>query len=307
MTIKAIVADPSMPATMRLAEVDEPTPGPREALIATRHVSLNHGDLNDATSGRIPAGGVLGSDVSGVVLRPAPDGSGPGEGAIVVGLAVGAFAERVAVDVDDLTVLPDGVVPSVAAALPVAGLAALRTLNAGDDIRGRRVLVTGSSGGVGGFAVQIAVDRGAHVIASVGSPERVDHAIRLGADEVLIGLDGLEKPVDVVIDNVGGPQLVDAWGSLAPGGRMHSVGWASGDPATLPPYATVGPPKTLSSHLNLGPFGQDLAELVKLVAEGRLQVRIGWQGSVARYLEAAEALRNRQIDGKAVIDMDLEQ
>lgn len=304
MTNLALVADPSNAATMRFDDAGEPRPAPDQAVVDVSHAGLNHGDLNDAVSGRIPPGGVLGSDVAGVVVRAAADGSGPAAGQAVVGLAVGGWAQRVAVDAGSLALVPSQVPLDVAAALPVAGLAALRTLTASGPLSGRRVLVTGASGGVGSFAVQIAAGAGAQVIASVGSEHRAEGLAELGADEVLVGLDSLSSPVDVVIDSVGGPQLVQAWGLLAPGGHLHSVGWTSGAVAQFPPYSTVGPAKTLSSYLTHGLFGDDLAQLVALVAEGRISVRLGWRGPWTEFEEATTSLRERRIDGKAVFDVD---
>jgi len=66
------------------------------------------------------------------------------------------------------------------------------------------------------------------VIASVGSTERGRDLAELGADEVVVGLEGIDQPVDVVLDNVGGPQMVAAWNLLAPGGSLQSIGWTSG-------------------------------------------------------------------------------
>jgi hypothetical protein len=57
---------------------------------------------------------------------------------------------------------------------------------------------------------------------------------------VIVGLDKVAGPVDVVIDLVGGPQMVAAYGLLAPGGSLQSVGWASGEPALFPPGSTLG-------------------------------------------------------------------
>jgi NADPH:quinone reductase-like Zn-dependent oxidoreductase len=108
MSVRAVVADPEAPAGIRLAEVDEPLPGPRQVVVESHHVSLNRGDLNDARSGRIPVGGVLGSDVAGVVVRAAAEGDGPPVGARVAALTPSAFAKRVAVDIDALAEVPDG-------------------------------------------------------------------------------------------------------------------------------------------------------------------------------------------------------
>ncbi|MFE0457275.1 zinc-binding dehydrogenase [Streptomyces sp. NPDC058914] len=303
MSVRALVVDPSAPAAVRLAEVPDPVAGPGQVLVDVTHASLNYGDLNDARSGRIPPGAVLGSDAAGVVTRAAADGTGPAVGTRVVALTSGAFAERVAIDVDALAEAPASLDLARAVALPVAGVAALRSLRAAGLGPGKRVLVTGASGGVGRFAVQLAARAGAHVIASVGSAARGEGLAALGADEVLIGLDGLDRPVDVVVDSVGGPQLVAAWGLLAPGGSVQSVGWTSGEPAVFPPYATVGPAKSLSSFVIEGPAGADLATLAELAAEGALTVEIGWQGSWERFAEAAGALRGRRVAGKAVLEV----
>jgi len=302
MTNRALVADPTHPVTMREAEVPEPTADSRHVVIEVHHASLNHGDLNDATSGRISPGGVLGSDVAGIVTQAATNGSGPAVGARVVALAVGGFAERVAVDVDSVAVVPNGVQLSVASGLPVAGLAALRTLRASGSVLGRRVLVTGASGGVGSFAIQLAAASGAYVVASVGSVDRGENLRDLGASEVVVALEGVVDPVDVVIDSVGGSLLARAWTLLAQGGILQSVGWTSEEQAVLEPYATVGPGKTLSSYLTVGPVGSDLQVLVDLVADGVLSVPVGWQGEWGRITEATEALRGRAVSGKAILD-----
>lgn len=297
--MRALVVDPSVPEAVRLTEVAEPVAVGDDVLVEVRYAALNYGDLNDARSGRVPPGAVLGSDVAGVVLRSGP--SGPPPGARVVALVSGAFAEQVVVEVDSLAEVPAEVDLERAATLPVAGVAALRALRASGAVLGRRVLITGASGGVGRFAVRLASLAGAYVIASVGRPERGSGLAELGADEVVAGLDSVDGPVDVVLDNVGGPQLVAAWQLLAPGGVLQSIGWTSGEPAVFPPYSTVGPAKSLTSFLNHGPAADDLADLVRLVESGALPVEIGWHGPLERFADAADALRGRQVNGKAIL------
>jgi NADPH:quinone reductase len=296
--IRALVVDPSAPFGVRLTEVPPPASS-GQVVVDVHYASLNLGDLNDARSGRVPTGAVLGSDVSGVVVETGP--GGPPVGSRVVGLTSGAFASRVVVSPSSVAVVPDGVDLAHAAALPVAGLAALQSLRAAGVGPGKRVLVTGASGGVGRFAVRLASLAGATVIASVGSVAR---GAGLSADEVVVGLDGLTDPVDIVIDNVGGPRLVAVWGLLAPGGSIQSIGWSSGEPAVFQPYATVGPPKSLTSFLiDVSTSGADLAELVDHVATGRVRVDVGWQGDLSEFAQAAEALRGRQVTGKAVLSV----
>lgn len=293
--IRALVVDPAVSSGVRLAEVPEPDGD--GVVVEVHFASLNLGDLNDARSGRVAVGGVLGSDVAGVVVGP----GGPPVGTRVVGLTAGAFASRVVVPPASLAVVPDEVDLTHAATLPVAGLAALQSLRAAGAGPGKRVLVTGASGGVGRFATSLARAAGATVVASVGSAARGD---RVAADEIVVGLDGLTTPVDIVIDNVGGPQLVDVWRLLAPGGVVQSIGWSSGEPAVFPPYSTVGPAKSLTSFLiDTTTAGEDLAELVGHLAAGRLTVEVGWQGDLADYSAAAEALRGRRVSGKAVLSV----
>jgi NADPH:quinone reductase-like Zn-dependent oxidoreductase len=297
--MRALVVDPSAPEAVRLTDIAEPDAGSDEILVEVRQAALNYGDLNDARSGRVPPGAVLGSDLAGVVLRSGP--AGPPPGTTVVALAKGAFAEQVVVDLGSLAEVPPSVDLAQAAALPVAGVAALRALRASGALLDRRVLITGASGGVGRFAVRLASIAGAQVIASIGRPERGAGLRELGADDVVVGLDGIDRPVDVVLDNVGGAQLVAVWNLLAPGGTLQSIGWTSGEPAVFPPYSTIGPPKSLTSFINDGPAAAELADLVGLVASGALPVEIGWHGPLEQFADAADALRGRRVNGKAVL------
>lgn len=304
MPTRALIVDPSAPDRIGFGKIVDPVPGPQQVLVDVLYASLNYADLNNARNGRVSAGAPLGLDAAGIVLQGTADGSGPAAGSHVVLFADGAFAKQVAVDVQSVAEVPDGVGLAEAAALPTAGLAALRSLRSAAVAPGKRVLVTGASGGVGRYAVQLAAHVGAHVIASVGSPARGDGLASAGADEVVIGLDDIKEPVDVVVETVGGPHLVAAWELLGPGGSLQSIGWTSGEPAAFPPYATVGPPKTLMSYVNQFAAADDLAELVQLVAEGVLVPELGWQGSWERFGEAADALRGRQVAGKAVFALE---
>ncbi len=299
MSIRAVVADPAAPSGLRLAQVEAPAPGPGHVLVEAWHVCLNRGDLAPS-----PAGSVVGRDVAGVVLRSAQ--GGPPVGARVVARATGAFAQRVAADLDALALVPDGVPLAEAAALPTAAVAAMQAFRDGmlaTPTKGARLLVTGASGGVGRVAVQLAAYGGAHVIAVVGDVSRSAELAELGADEVVTDLEAVDEPVDLVLDTVGGPQLVAAWGLLAPGGNLQCVGASAGLPATFAPGALVGAGRTLSSFEITGPLGPDLAALVRLVDAGSLRVPIGWRGPLARVGDAAEALVGRRVAGKAVLDI----
>ena len=72
---------------------------------------------------------------------------------------------------------------------------------------------------------------------------------------------------------------------------MQSIGWASGEPATFPPYASVGPAKTLNAFLNEPPHAADLALLVRLATEGVVRPEIGWRGPTGMLCRFGSPLR----------------
>ncbi|MFG2050798.1 zinc-binding dehydrogenase [Micromonospora sp. NPDC048935] len=300
--MQAIVAAPDARAGFRVTDLPDPTPGPGQVLVEVRHVGVNAGEIRHLDVW--PAGAVLGHDAAGHVVRGG--GSGLREGDQVVAFGPGAWARLAAFDVDSVAVVPAAVDLAEMAVLPTVGLTALRTLRTSGPLLGRRVLVTGASGGVGRVAVQLARHGGAYVVAAVGSPARGVGLADLGADEVVVGLDAITDPVDVVLETVGGAHLVTAWGLLAPGGVLHSIGWASGEPAVLPVNSTFAPgaARTLRSFGDVAAAGADLGLLADLVARGALRSPIGWRGSWRRLEEAAAALRERRVAGKILLDLD---
>ena len=231
--MRALVHDPDAPHGLRLGEAPDPEPGPSDAIVQVAATSLNFGEVAFLRE-RVAPGAVAGWDASGTVLAAAADGSGPPTGARVATFGwSGAWAQRRAVDTGELAVLPDAVEFGAAAAIPVAGVTALRALRRLGSVVGRRVLITGASGGVGRFAVQLAARAGAHVVAAVGSPARGEGLAQLGASEVVVGLSDVAEPVDAALDNVGGQVLAEVLARLAPGGCVVSVGMASLQPTTI--------------------------------------------------------------------------
>ena len=290
---------------MRLADVEEPVAAESEALIQVRATALNFGEVHFIDHMRKP-GEVPGWDAAGVVVQTAADGSGPPVGSRVVGFhGAGGWAERRAVPTENLAVLPDSVDFGPAAALPVAGVTALQSLRALGPVVGRRVLITGASGGVGRFAVQLATRAGAHVIAAVGSTARGAGLTALGATEVVVGLADVAEPVSGVLDNVGGPLLAEAFSLLDDGGSLQSIGMASNQPSTIDfeVERRSGVRKRLEPFTVRTPFDRDLTYLVELLAAGELDPQIGLRTSWNDVSEAAEALLDRRVAGKAVLDV----
>jgi NADPH2:quinone reductase len=157
---------------------------------------------------------------------------------------------------------------------------------------------------VGRFAVQLARLAGAEVYALVGSPARGAGLTALGADHVLTGPEQIDTPVDVVLDNVGGALLTELLGHTAPDGKVISIGATSGEPTSIQPYQLILNRLTLIGIQAGGGTGADLAHLVRLLAEGRLQPSVDRVDSWEKAGETALALVNREIRGKAVLTID---
>jgi NADPH:quinone reductase len=303
--MRALLYDPRAPQGLALGEAPDPDPGPSEALIGVAATSLNFADVAFLHDRQVP-GAVPGFDASGVVLSAARDGSGPPAGTRVVTFGwSAAWAELRAVDTAELAAVPDQVELASAAAVPVAGVTALRALRQLGSLVGRRVLITGASGGVGRFAVQLAARAGAHVVASVGSPERGEGLGALGAQEVVVGLDALSEPVYGALDNVGGATLAQVYRLLEPGGCVQSVGMASLEPTTIDfEEARLRGGGTRIEAFAVGPrFGPDVAFLVGLVAAGQLDSQVDWRGPWEKAADAVAALLGRKVRGKAVLEV----
>src|SRR5437899_1405400 len=221
---RAVVVDPEAPGRLVIREVAEPVPDRSEAVVRVRAISLNRGEVRRSTMAA--AGWRPGWDIAGEVERPAATGSGPRAGARVVGLLPeGAWAEHVAIPTHALAELPEKVTFSQAATFPVAGLTALYSLAKGGLLLDRRVLVTGATGGVGHFAVQLARLAGAHVHAPARPAEQVAALRALGAHDVSVGEEIPASPkYDLILDSVGGRTLGTALSALARGGTCVNFG-----------------------------------------------------------------------------------
>lgn len=296
-------------ALVALTDVPEPQPGPAQALVSARAVSLNRGELTRLRSAE--PGARTGWDVAGVVEAPAADGSGPPAGTRVVGLTNPgtAWAERVAVPTDVLAPLPDAVSFEQAATLPVAGMTALLALEIAGTPLGRRVLVTGANGGVGRFAIQLAALSQAHVTALVRDPAQAEVLRGLGAHEVVTELDG---EWDTIVEGVGGPTLGLALGHVAPDGTV--VSFASTEAETTFPtrdFFGRAPGACLRGLLVFPELRRSeargtrlLTRLAALVAAGKLDCSIELEASWREAEAPIRALVDRGLGGKVVLRID---
>jgi NADPH:quinone reductase len=307
---RAVVVDPEAPGRLVIKPVADPVPDRAEAIVRLKALSLNRGEVRRA--GMAAAGWRPGWDLAGTVERAAADGSGPREGTRVVGmLGEGAWAERVAVPTHALAELPEKVTFSQAATFPVAGLTALYALAKRGPLLARRVLVTGATGGVGDFAVQLARLGGAHVTASVRRAEQGAMVRQAGAHEVVVGDEIPATPKhDLVIESVGGRTLGTALAALDRGGVCVTLGVSASAEVTFDTRTFFVSGRTtlygfyLFVELGNEPAGEGLRRLAGLVAAGQVAPRISLERPWTDIGQVAQDLMARRFPGKAVLTLD---
>jgi NADPH:quinone reductase-like Zn-dependent oxidoreductase len=196
--MKAFVRDRfGSPDVLRLEEVDRPVPGSGEVLVRVRATSVQPADWHSLRGEprvarlmgmglRVPKLRILGADVAGVVeaVGPGVTGFSPGDEVFAM-VEGGGFAEYVSVPAGDLAPKPRSLTFEQAAAVPLAAMTALLAVrDKGMAEQGRKVLVNGASGGVGTFAVQLALAFGAEPVGVCG-PDNVELVRSLGAADVI--------------------------------------------------------------------------------------------------------------------------
>jgi NADPH:quinone reductase len=306
--MRALVADPTASPALSLADVPEPAPGPGQLLIDLEATSVNRGEVR--TAGRQPPGTVIGWDVAGTV---AAIGEGVtqfdvGERVVALSPDGGAFAERVVVPAEWAAPLPAACDVVTAATLPVAGLTAVGILRLARVHAGDRVLVTGAAGGVGLFAVQLALQAKATVTGQAGGEERAATVRATGADALVHPGDGspVDGEFDVVLDGIGGPMLGPLLDATAANGRVVVYGNSADAESTFRVerfyskaitilgfrvFASVPPTQGV----------KDMANLADQAASGALEVKVQATAPLAEALTLVRDLYDRKVTGKVVL------
>ena len=308
--IRAVVVSRDAPSGLVIGEVDAPTPAPSEALVRVAAIGLNRGEVSGAKTA--PEGSRIGWDFAGTIEQAAADGSGLPAGTRVLGiLEGGAWAELVAAPTRAVAPLPYEVTFSQAATLPLAGLTGWLALEKGGGLLQRKVLVTGASDGGGYFAVQLARDGGAQVVAQVRHAETAELVRSVGAHEVVAGTDAAgaadHGPYNLIVDSMGGTVLASLLKLLAPDGLAVAY-LASTDAAlTFDLHAFLGTGGlrlygfSIFYELRQVPPSVGLARLAALVAAGRLRPLIATEASWSAIDSVALELLQSSNPGKTVL------
>jgi NADPH2:quinone reductase len=311
------------PEQLTLAEVEPPTPGKRQALIAVKAAGVNFPDtliIQGKYQLQPPLPFSPGSEVAGVVSAVGADVDPQLVGARVMAFTgFGAFAEQIICDANAVIPIPDDVEFTTAAAFGLTYATSYYALKDRAQLQsGETALVLGAGGGVGLAAVELAHTMGARVIAAASSDEKLASCRRYGADETInyttedlkerVKALTASKGADVVYDPVGGQYAEPALRGVAWNGRYLVVGFAAGDipriPLNLPLLkgcAIIG--VFWGSFVARAPERNqaNVRELLAWLAAGKIRPLISATYPLAEAATALTALLERRVTGKLVL------
>jgi NADPH2:quinone reductase len=299
------------PEVLEVRDVPEPVPGDGEVLVDVEAIGVNFRDIYERERegyGSTPPA-IVGAEAAGTVV---------GSGERLAWTAIpSSYAERVAVDRSKAVVVPDGVSSEVAAAALLQGMTAHYLCHDSYPVQpGDWVVVHAAAGGVGLLLTQLVKLRGGHVLATTSTDEKAQLARGAGADEVaryetfaarareLTGGGG----VAAVFDGVGRTTFDDGLASLRPLGSMIVYGAASGEPEPLDVRRLAAGGSLYVQRPTLQTYNRTpellqarAAALFALIADGRLDVRIGGRYELAEARRAHEDLVARRTTGKLLL------
>lgn len=306
------------PFAVEVREVAEPTRAPDQVLIDVRAAGVNFPDVLQSKGlyqYKPDPPFTLGSEMAGVV-REAPEGSSLRPGDRVAAFpGIGAFAEVVVAQAEQVLPLPDEVSFAAGACLPMNYLTAhFALLRRGHLQPGQAVLVQGAAGGVGTACVQLAAALGAQVIAVVSSDAKAEVALAAGATHT-VPVDGFRDAVtqlggvDLVVDPVGGDRFTDSLRCLRPEGRLLVIGFTAGEIPTvkvnrllLNNIDVVGVGMGAFAMVRPGFLGQLWDELVPHLRSGAVDPLISATFGLEQASEALARIDDRRVTGKVVLE-----
>lgn len=302
------------PEVMQLVELSDPVAGPDQVLINVSAIGLNFADTVQirnqyVTQQKLPL--IPGLEVVGTT----PEGK-----RVLASISEGAYAQKVVAHKSAVIEIPEGVSDEAALAMLVQGTTAWHILKTyGHLVPGESVVVHAGAGGVGTIAIQLAKMWGARVIAVTSSDEKSALAKSLGADVTVDAKSAnlaqamLEanngKPVDLVLEMVGGKTFDASLEVLAPFGRVIVYGMASGEMATpVNSISLLGTSKTITGFWLGHCFGKKellddvIAQLFILIKNGKLKPIIGATFPLSKAGDAHKAIVGRGTTGKITLN-----
>lgn len=292
------------------AEVPQPKPRAGEVLVRVRAAGVTPSELiwsptTQTKDGAARTNAIPAHEFSGVVNDVGSDVSDSRVGQEIYGVndwyADGALAEYCITQSSSIAPKPTKISHVEAATVPISALTAWQGLIERGELRpGQRVLIHGASGGVGVFAVQLARDWGAYVVASAAARNR-DFVIQLGANEVIDytsqRFDELTSDIDIVFDGVGGDTFERSFRVIKPGGRVVTI-------AASEEAAAATDERRKNAFFIVKPNQKQLVEVSNLIDAGKLKPFVD---AVVPLSDAAAAydgsLKNRQGRGKIVVEI----
>jgi NADPH2:quinone reductase len=317
----AVIYENGDPDVFRYEDVPDPECPDGCVVVDTEAISIEGGDLLARAAGQPPAvPHIVGYLSAGSISQVGAGVEGRAVGDRVVALNVaGSHAARRAVPAATTWPIPDGLDAARAACVPVAFATAYECLfTAGGLAEGQTVLIHAGAGGVGMAAIQLAKRAGATVIATASSDDKLarlealglDHGINYATDSFVERTNQLtdSRGVDVVIDSIGGRNLVDSVGVLAYRGTLVSVGVAARSGSAIEAQALWARNNTLRGVYLGGAILPDYArihpmigDMLERVANGDLHVEIDRTFPLAEATAAHAYVESRKAFGRVVI------
>ena len=319
--MKAIVQnDYASPDALKVKEVEKPKIKKNEVLVKVIASSINAGDLFSLNGTPFivrfsvgfpkPKDFILGWDVAGKIVEVGKDITEVKVGDEIFGSTESAFAEYVVMDMNKLARKPTNMSFEEAAAAPTAAITALQRLRDGGNIRkGQKVLITGASGGVGSFAVQIAKSLGAEV-TGLCSTAKVEMVKSIGADHVIdYQKDDFTKSdmrFDLILDNTGNRSFSDMKRVLTSNGMIIPNSGHGGMRYVIKAFALAPFTKKISVMKIADLNSKDFNILRKMMESGDIRPVVDKVFPFQKIPDAIKYLENGLARGKIVVSMDSE-
>ncbi|MDO8344898.1 MAG: NADP-dependent oxidoreductase [Cellvibrio sp.] len=294
------------PDALGISSITPPVAGVGQVLVRVQAAGVNgvdwklrEGFLQKTFPLQLPT--ILGIELAGIVDAVGAGVTRFSKGDRVMGSigGLGAYADLVAVNEANLSPVPDALSFVDAAALPIASVAAWKSLHlAGPLHAGQRILIQGAAGGLGGFAVQYAHQAGAVVYATARS-NHIDYVRGLGADHVIAHdqqqFENRVSDIDLVLDYAGGEVLSRSWAVLAKGGAIVS--------AASPNIVASTPVGRRGFWFQNTPDAARLQTIAEDVVQGRLRSRVSTVVNFDELPDAIERHRTHSQHGKTVVTL----